>query len=247
MGNFRLNDCMYHMVHFDNLENIFTRCALLSYHMRQKEGIASRSIALNTVQKLRERIFVVDMLEYRSRPLHSYVPFYFAKLTPMLYVQYINNLQREIVFLEVSRDILKDPGVIYTDGNAANQQLSDYGSQTVHVVPATLSNDIERNYSSGGVPQGTNFNRSAFFSDWKLLRQLNWEIIYYQDRFDSAEKKRIKHAEVLIPDMLPLERLKGIAVISQQQAEKVNKLVTKCGLEGRIPQAVCKPDLYFYQ
>jgi hypothetical protein len=243
---FRLNDRIYHMVHFDNLENIFARRTLLSKHALEQEGIKLRSIALDSVQKLRERIFIWDALINRFRPLHSFVPFYFAKRTPMLYVQYARGLQHDIIFLEVSSRILKEPGVIFTDGNATNQQLSDQNDQKVYIIPASLSKEQERYYSLGNIPLGTNFNRSTFFAHWKLLRHLNWEVIYSESRFDgNAEKKRIKHAEILVPDRLPLERLVGISAMSMWQVEKVNDLAKRCGLEGCIPRAVSKPDLYF--
>ena len=53
------------------------------------------------------------------------------------------------------------------------------------------------------------------------------------------------HSEVLVPDLLPLGRLRGISVMSREAEYAVNKLIARSGLEGRIPRAVRKPHLYF--
>ena len=244
MNTSHLDGISYHMVHIDNIESLFSKRAILSKEVLQKENMRVISIALDSVQSLRDRIYIWSEIEKRYRALHSYVPFYFAKLTPMLYVQYANNRQHEIVFLELSNRILKEPGVIFTDGNAANQQLSKFGDQKVYIIPATSSWKLERRYSYG-CAYGTNGNCSSIFADPRLLTRLNWEIIYNGEFKGDAEKKRIKHAEVLIPDNVPLRRLQGISTMSHWQAERVNSVARKFGLEGLIPKAVCRPDLYF--
>src|ERR1700692_2594971 len=96
-----LSGSIYHMVHFENLQYIFGRRAVLSKEKVIQEKIAYRSIAYKNVQGLRDRIYVWDFSERRFRTLHSYVPFYFAIRTPMLYVQYKEGLQNEIVIFEV--------------------------------------------------------------------------------------------------------------------------------------------------
>src|SRR2546428_2236740 len=112
------------MVHFDNLQHIFWRRALLSKEKVLQEEIVYHSIAYENVQSLRDRIFVWSYVEHKFRPLHSYVPFYFATRTPMLYVQHKRGIQKEIAIFEVSRSIVREQGVLFTDGNASNQQLS---------------------------------------------------------------------------------------------------------------------------
>ncbi len=81
---------IYHMVHFNNLQNIFQRRALLSKERIIQERISSQSIAFEEVQNLRDRIFVWDYSKKAFRNLHSYVPFYFATHTPMLWYNNIN-------------------------------------------------------------------------------------------------------------------------------------------------------------
>lgn len=77
-----------------------------------------------------------------------------------------------------------------------------------------------------------------------LLRSLNWDIINGQ-WFSSVEKKRIKHAEVLVPNLLPIDEIQGIYVKTPIMVQAVNAVIEECGLTGRIPSAVSRPDLYF--
>lgn len=239
-----LEGSIYHMVHFDNLANIFTRRALLSKLKVLEENISYRSIAFEDVQSLRDRVYVQDFFEQRIRRLHSYVPFYFETHSPMLYVQYKNGIQDQIIFFEVSRTILKDQGVLFTDGNASNQQLAKYSSEKVLIIPATSSNpSCHRKYTTG-IPYGTNPNCSNFYSDPKFLENLNWDII--NDRwFNEDEKRRIKHAEVLVPDIVPLGRVQSIYVRTQKTVREVNAKIEEYSLNGRIPAATAKPEMYF--
>lgn len=243
-GTNYLEGYVYHMVHYDNVESIFQRRALLSKERVLEEGINSLSIATETVQSLRDRVYIWDFSIKRPRSLHSFVPFYFATLTPMLYVQFKKGIQERVVFFAVSRSIVKEPGVIFTDGNTSNQQLSKYGREKVLVIPANLSNGAcSRRYSSGG-PRGTNQKCSNYYSGEIFLERLNWDVI--NDRwFDEEEKRRIKHAEVLVPDLLPLSKVQGIFVKASRTALEVNNLIEGTGLAGRIPGAVSKPELYF--
>lgn len=197
---------IYHMVHFDNLQSILQRRALLSKERVLEEAIEYQSIAYENVQSLRDRIFIWDVSQKAFRGLHSYVPFYFATLTPMLFVQYRNGIQDQIVVFEVGRSVLKEQGVLFTDGNASNQQLSVYSDKVVDIVPATtLRPTCRRRYRPTG-PHGKNTNRTDFYSDIAFLDHLNWDII--NDRwFTDDERRRIKHAEILIPDLLPLGRV----------------------------------------
>ncbi len=156
----------------------------------------------------------------------------------------MNGIQNKIVYLEVSRSIIEDHGVLFTDGNASNQQLAKYGSETVLVAPIGNPNDsCHRNYSTR-VPHGKNQNCSNFYANTNFLDRLNWEII--NDRwFTDDEKKRIKHAEVLVPDIVPLGRVQGIYVKVQEMVQAVNAIIEDCGLAGRIPTAIAKPEMYF--
>lgn len=158
-----LDGCVYHMSHFENLPSILNSGALLSQEELNSKKIQHRSIANQEVQSLRRRIYVWDSSEQRYRPLHSYVPFYFAKQTPMLRNQYKQGTQSKIIVFEVSRAFLTDPRVLFTDGNASNQQLSKWGGEKVRIIPATTSNDpCRREYIPDG-PYGKSEQCSDFY------------------------------------------------------------------------------------
>lgn len=239
-----LDGYIHHMVHVDTFKGILERRAILSKNRIRQEKLPYRSIAYEEVQSLRDRIFVWDKSIQKPRPLHSYVPFYFSVLTPMLYIQFKLGIQSEIIILDVNRSVIKDEGVLFTNGNASNQQLSKFGSEKVLIKPSTsLNPQCSRRYTSHA-PQGSNQNCSDFYAEESFLSLLNWGVI--NDRwFNDEEKKRMKHAEVLYPDLFPLGRISGISVMTQEMAQVVNTFIRESGLEGRIPGATCSPQLYF--
>lgn len=241
-----LDGYMYHMVHFDNLRNIFQRRAILSKQKMLQEEIRYHSIANDEVQSFRDRIFVWDFSKQRFRSLHSYVPFYFAIRPPMLHNKYTEGVQDRIVIFEVSRSILKDQGVLFTNGNASNQQLSKFRAEKVGITPMSISGgECVRLYHPAG-PNGANVSRSDFYSNMAFLDRLDWGII--NDEYtieDKKERTRIKHAEVLVPNLHPLGRVRRIYVKTQDMIKAVNALIEECGLAGRMPATVCKPNLYF--
>lgn len=242
-NDFYLDGYVYHMTHFDNIKSILHRYALLSKERGKLEKITYHSIAEESVQDLRDRIYIWDFPAKKWRSVHSYVPFYFAKLTPMLFKRV--EMQRDILFFGIHRSILKSPGVVFTDGNVANQQLAKFGTERVYIVPATSRNPLcRRGYSPRG-PLGANSNCSNVYADLDFLARLNWDVI--NDRWfnDGDDKPRIKHSEVLVPDIVPLSKVEGISTLTQERANAVNELIKQCGLAGCIPKAVSQPDLYF--
>ncbi len=240
-----LNGYIYHMVHFDNLRSIFQRRAILSKQKVLQERIRYHSIANDEVQGFRDRIYIWDFSRQKFRSLHSYVPFYFATRPPMLHNKYTEGVQDSIVIFEVSRTILKDPGVLFTNGNASNQQLSKFRDEKVGVIPATMGKECDRRYYPGG-PYGTNASRTEFYSDVSFLDYLDWNCINKMRHIDPLEEYiRVRHAEVLVPDLLPLGRVAGIYVRTRDMVQAVNALIEECGLIGRIPTALRKLSLYF--
>ncbi len=245
-----LDGCMYHMTHIDNLESILGSGALLSQQELDKKGFKSYSIANQEVQNLRKRIYVWSIPEKRYRPLHSYVPFYFATRTPMFYNQRDRGVSSDIIIFEVSRAYIGgiDQSVIFTDGNASNQQLSKSFGEKVQIVPATASSPTcSRKYLPDGQPYGTNTKRSDFYADATFLDRVNWDVIDgYTFVEDKEEYKRLKHAEVLAPDRFPLDEMLKFCVGTNNMVDRVNALLKKLGitLEQYDPQVVCRPDLF---
>ncbi|GAC1391750.1 MAG: hypothetical protein NVS4B11_34240 [Ktedonobacteraceae bacterium] len=87
-------------------------------------------------------------------------------------------------------------------------------------------------------------NCSDFYDNPIFLAELDWDTINDRD-FSGAEKVRVKHAEVLVPDILPLSKILGIVVNNQVMVKDVNNLVFQCNLVGRIPFATLKSSLFF--
>ena len=169
-----LDGCMYHMSHFNNLRSILKSGSLLSQQELDSKKIKSHSIANSEVQNLRRRIHVWDFSEKRYRSLHSYVPFYFTTRTPMLRNQRDSGMKDKIIIFEVSRAYLEDEKVLFTDGNASNQQLSKSGGEEVRIIPATVSSSTcHRKYLPDGLPYGTNPHRSDFYRDVVFLDRIN--------------------------------------------------------------------------
>lgn len=244
-----LDGYIYHMVHFDNLRSIFKRRALLSKEKVLQEKIHYHSIANDEVQGFRDRIYIWDFSKRKFRSLHSYIPFYFATRTPMLHNKYTEGVQDNIVIFEVSRSVLKEEGVLFTDGNASKQRLSDpekHIREIVRIIPATISNtSCRRMYHPNG-PYGTSLSRSDFYSDVAFLDHLDWDGINNKRHIEPLEEYiRVRHAEVLVPDLLPLGRVTGIVVKTREMVQAVNALLEEGGLAGRIPSALRKPWLFF--
>ena len=240
-----LDGYIYHMVHFDNLRNIFQRRAILSKQKVFQERIHYHSIANDEVQGFRDRIFIWDFSRQKFRSLHSYVPFYFATRPPMLHNKYTEGVQDKIVIFGFDRSIPTKQGVLFTNGNASNQQLSKFRSEKVRIIPATIGKECLRKYYPGG-PYGTNANRTDFYSDLSFLDRLDWDCINNKRRIDPPEEYiRVRHAEVLVPDILPLGQVRGIFVRSRDMVQAVNALIEESGLTERIPDALRRISLYF--
>ncbi len=240
-----LDGYIYHMVHFDNLRNIFQRRAILSKQKVSHERIHYHSIANDEVQGFRDRIYIWDFSRQKFRSLHSFVPFYFATRPPMLHNKYTEGVQDKIVIFEFNRSILTDQGVLFTNGNASNQQLSKFRGEKVGITPATMGKECLRTYHPGG-PYGTNANRTEFYSDLSFLDRLDWDCINNIRRIEPPEDYiRVRHAEVLVPEIVPLGRIRGIFVRTRDMVQAVNILIEECGLTGRIPAALRRISLYF--
>ena len=48
-----------------------------------------------------------------------------------------------------------------------------------------------------------------------------------------------------MPELLPLGSVTGIFVGTWDMVDAVNVVIEECGLTGRIPSAVRRPDLFF--
>lgn len=107
---------VYHFTSINNLESIISD-GLLSTNLKIKNGVSHENIANNEIQERRKTMNV------NCGPkgvIHDYVPFYFAKRTPMLLniVKSKNIDQIDIVFLAIPIEKIIESNVIFSNASA---------------------------------------------------------------------------------------------------------------------------------
>lgn len=111
---------LYHITRVENLSSI-ARSGLNS-HSRAHQDFGPEDISDPEVQLRRSR----KSDPCYGRPLHDYVPLYFRARNPMLYVR--REMQLQLAVLCVEKGILRDHGVVFTDGNAAASETRFFNS-----------------------------------------------------------------------------------------------------------------------
>lgn len=114
-------DGLYHFTHVDHVQSIF-KDGLLSHNNAHQRGVVQHDISNVDVQDLRARRCV------GGRPLHDYVPLYFNPRNAMLYQVFQEFTLKDLVVLRLSRKLMLQKGVWFTDGNAANTPTLSYDS-----------------------------------------------------------------------------------------------------------------------
>ncbi len=243
-----LNGNVYHMTHIKNLRSILQEEALYSKRKIWERAITMTSIANEHVQYLRERIFIHSKESKQNLTLHDFVPFYFATRTSMLRSEDESGLMEAILIFEFDRkSILREPGVLFTDGNASNQLLTRNGGEYVLIEPASVfSGQCIRKYIPSG-PHGTSDHLSNFYADQYFLDQLNWNVINNR-RTGVGDARRQKQAEVLVPNSVSLKWLRRIVVSTQRTAGIVCEIVdaSKAGRKYDIHVEIMK-GMFFRQ
>ncbi len=112
-------DGLYHFTHIDNIQTIF-EFGLHSHNYAHELGFVQNDISNTEVQDLRAKRCV------GGRQLHDYVPLYFNPRNAMLYQISRESTPKNIVFIRMSRKLMLQKGVWFTDGNAANTITLSY-------------------------------------------------------------------------------------------------------------------------
>jgi hypothetical protein len=107
---------VYHFTSINNLESIISD-GLLSTNLKIKNGVSHENIANNEIQERRKTMNVTCG---PKGVVHDYVPFYFAKRTPMLLniVKTKNIDQIDIVFLAIPIEKILKSNVIFSNASA---------------------------------------------------------------------------------------------------------------------------------
>lgn len=106
----------YHFTYIDNLQSIIDD-GLLSTNLKIENGVEHKNVANDEIQERRSK------MEVTCGPkgvVHDYVPFYFAKRTPMLLniVKSKNIDQVGIIYFAVPIDKVADTNVVFSDASA---------------------------------------------------------------------------------------------------------------------------------
>jgi hypothetical protein len=100
---------LYHLTHSNNLQNIIDR-GLCSHIISHSLGLLSVDISNKQVND-------------RRKLIHNCVPLYFNIKNPMTYSLKGN---QELVILQISKSIMLEDGIRFTDGNAASGRSNFY-------------------------------------------------------------------------------------------------------------------------
>ena len=103
-------ECFHYWAHPANVGSILQH-GILSYNLIHDCKLHHNSLAAPGVQARRDRLLPMSGLS-----LHSYVPLYFVRRTPMLWK--IRNQPR--VCIRIDLVVADKPGTLFTDGNAAS-------------------------------------------------------------------------------------------------------------------------------
>lgn len=114
-------DGLYHFTHVAHLPSVFNY-GLRSHNNAHELDLVQHDISNPDVQDLRAQRFI------GGRPLHDYVPLYFNPRNAMLFDVFKKHTLKDIVFLRLSRKLMLQKGVWFTDGNAANFPTLSYDS-----------------------------------------------------------------------------------------------------------------------
>jgi hypothetical protein len=160
----------YHITHFDNLDSIIEH-GLLCTTQKIKKGISHKNIAESGIQSRRESTIIPGT---NNLTVHDFVPFYFAKRTPMqLAVINKKNIDQELmIYIAVPISIIqKRSGSLFTDASA--------------------NTDI--------MPRFYLYDESHLLDNlnWDMIEAKKWSYPNDKDRHE-------KMAELLIPNQLQL-------------------------------------------
>ncbi|MDR9764668.1 DarT ssDNA thymidine ADP-ribosyltransferase family protein [Shewanella baltica] len=167
----------YHFTSIENLESIIDN-GIFSTNQKLARGIEHVNVAEEGIQRRRAQMQVPDT---NGRVVHDYVPFYFAKKTPMqLAVLHKKNVdQQSIIYFSVSILLLeKRVGAYFTNASA-----------NTLIPPAFFS--------------GNNNADQLDTLDWSTIDSNGWS-------YTDENQKHRKMAELLLPDHVPLNEVNHI-------------------------------------
>ena len=178
------------MTHIDNIPHIISHG--VTHFLSKNKNLDYKNIGDGSLINLRN-----EFLLFNGKTLGEYIPFYFAKRTPMLYVIHkgFNNVpitpQEDIVYLISSVHQMNTLGVdfLFTDGHAVNGLTTVYTKESLPQLDSLL--------------------------DFAAIEAKSWI-----DTNDN-DKKRKKEAEFLVLGDLSYDAILGFAVYNFNAQKKM--------------------------
>ncbi|OED47317.1 hypothetical protein ACH42_03080 [Endozoicomonas sp. (ex Bugula neritina AB1)] len=200
---------LYRLVHIDNLEVLLQRGALHAPNAAPDDDLQYKTIHDASIQKRRHEMCIPCG---KQGVVHDYLPFYLGPCSPMLY--------------RLSKGGVED----YCEGQGCLIYI-------VAWVDDVVNAGLDFVFSDGhGIAAFT-----QWYDDLQCLEQLDWSLITNKDWADTLEdndRKRRKQAEFLVHGSLPWSMVKGIAVINDEMAGKVEKVLDQHPDQHRPPVRV---------
>ncbi|MDF8317552.1 DarT ssDNA thymidine ADP-ribosyltransferase family protein [Serratia marcescens] len=204
----------YHFTSIENLESIIDN-GIFSTNQKIARGIQHVNVAEEGIQRRRALMQVPGT---NGRCVHDYVPFYFAKKTPMqLAVLHKKNVDQQfIIYFSVPVLVLETRlGAYYTNASANTEN-----------PPAFFS--------------GNNQSEQLDILDWQTIDSNRW-------RYEDDAQKHRKMAELLLPDHVPLHEINQIVTWNPSISNCVRQIFQNKGVcapnvaEGGGDHYYCEP------
>jgi hypothetical protein len=184
---------LFHITHISNLPNILRQGGLVANNAISGQYT---NIAHQEIQTRRHSKQIPCGI---GGVLHDYVPFYFCRLSPMLYAISKNRVegysggQAEVLYLAVKFSDIQQAGLpwVFTDGHAA-MDFSEFYTDPTHFDQV----------------------------DWKLMQAQYWS-----DTDDDPDRKRRRQAEFLVHQCVPWACITGIGVYDAAQQSRVASIL----------------------
>ena len=191
---------LYYLTHVRNVPSM-VEYGLLCRKLVEELGINHESIADDEIVEKRKLKRTPD-----GKTLDEFVNLYFAKKPPM-YWRIVSRAKnsRELCYVCVCKSVLLEPGVYFSDGNAASSRTKIYS----------------------GLKNLKHLNWEIIYDEfWYAFKPLYGKSLLIPDE----EVKRLKQAEVLVPRKIPPEKIRRIVVSSSVVKTRLKEILG----EGKI-------------
>lgn len=131
---------LYYITHINNIPSILRR-GVLSHERVEVEQVQPTRIYDEQIISSRQKKTTPD-----GKSLWNFANFYFKPRNPMLYRVICEKPMEEIAVLALRADILKQPGVFVTNGNAASMLTQIFPASQLNEVIAQIAKVIDQEW-----------------------------------------------------------------------------------------------------